>query len=74
VTESNHSLEQLEAKLDTLIRLFALAAIEDKKSQKDQILFLHKGGLGSKEIAELLDTTRNTVSVAISTAKKESKN
>ena len=66
-------ISRLEAKVDTLIRLFAIMAIKDKESQKDRILLLHKAGLESKEISDLLDTTRNTVSVAISTAKKESK-
>jgi DNA-binding NarL/FixJ family response regulator len=69
--EDVDGIARLEGKLDKLIRLFAMIAIKDQKSQKDEILILHKGGLESKEIAELLDTTRNTVSVAISTSKKD---
>jgi DNA-binding NarL/FixJ family response regulator len=71
VKNNPDDFSRLEEKLDKLVRLFSLVAIKDQKSQKDEILLLHRGGLESKEIADLLDTTRNTVSVAISTAKKE---
>jgi len=67
MSEDRHAA--LEAKLDT--RLLALELVKGKTSQKEQILLLSQAGLESKNIAELLSTTRNTVNVAISTAKKD---
>ena len=57
-------------KLDTLIRLIALLII-DGKPQNDQIRLLAQGGLYPKEIAEILGTTSNTVSVTLSQQKKD---
>jgi len=67
MSEDRHAA--LEGKLDT--RLLALELVKGKTSQKEQILLLSQAGLESKNIAELLSTTRNTVNVAISTAKKD---
>ncbi len=64
----------VEAKLDTLIRLFALAVAPDTLSLKDRALRLQRAGLSPKEIAALCDTTPNTVSVALSAAKRAGKN
>lgn len=61
---------ELAAKLDTLIRLQAHLAVAALSSQNEKILFLGRAGLGSREIAEILDTTTNTVSVALSKARK----
>lgn len=48
-----------------LINLLALILIRDRK-QTEQIDLLHRVGFQSAEIAALLGTTRNTVSVQIS--------
>lgn len=64
---------RLDAKLDTLIRLVALDVVSELSSVKDRALLLSKAGLTPKEIAALCDTTPNTVSVALSTAKREAK-
>jgi len=63
--------EQIAQKLDTLIRLQAHLAIALLGSQKEKILFLGRVGLGSGEIADILGTTSNTVSVALSNARKD---
>lgn len=63
-------MKELEAKLDTLIRLFALVVAPDDMSLKDRALRLQKAGLSPKEIAALCGTTPNTVSVALSAAKR----
>ena len=60
----------LAAKLDTLIRLQAHVAVAGLSSQKEKILFLGRVGLSAREIAEVLGTTTNTVSVALSNARK----
>ncbi len=56
-------------KLDTLIRLVALGLCQGK-TQKEQIALLASAGLQRKGIAEILGTTRNTVSVALSNLRK----
>ncbi len=57
-------------RLDALIRLTAITMFKDK-SQKEKIAILNLAGLTPKEIAEFLDTTPNSVSVAISMMKKD---
>jgi hypothetical protein len=66
-------LAQVEGKLDTLIRLFAMTMIKDIEHTKEKAVLLSKAGLGPKDIAALCDTTPNTVSVALSLAKREAK-
>ena len=63
--------DDLGGKLDTLIRLFAHNAVANFESKKDKIIFLGKAGLGAKEIAEIVDTSPNTVSVTLSVEKKK---
>ena len=71
MTEIGNS--NIEAKLDTLIKLFALLAAPETLSLKDRAVRLQKAGLAPKEIAALCDTTPNTVSVALSAAKRAGK-
>lgn len=71
--ETDDGFSRLEAKLDTLIRLFALGIVSDQQSIKDRAIKLYRAGLAPKDIASLLDTTPNAVSVALSTAKREAK-
>ena len=59
----------LGEKLDTLIRLIALALCEGK-TRKEQIALLDKASFQPKAIAEILDTTPNTVSVTLSNLRK----
>lgn len=66
-------LSRIEAKLDTLIRLLAMTVASDNHSLKDRAVRLQRAGLAPKEIAALCDTTPNTVSVALSAAKRESR-
>jgi len=65
--------EDIASKLDTLIRLFAHTAMRDYETNKDKILFLGRAGIGTKEIAEIVGTSPNTVSVALSVEKKSKK-
>ncbi|MGO8917180.1 MAG: hypothetical protein ACLQJR_14840 [Stellaceae bacterium] len=67
----DHDLSRVEAKLDTLIRLFALSVASDNHSLKDRAVRLQRAGMTPKEIAALCDTTPNTVSVILSTAKRD---
>jgi transcriptional regulator len=61
----------LMIKFDTVIRLLALSLVEGRK-QVDQISLLSSAGLRPKEIADLLGTTPNTVSVALSHQRRAS--
>ena len=67
MTNSN---EEVIRRLDALIRLTAITMFKDK-SQKEKIAILNLAGLTPKEIADFLDTTSNTVSVALSSMKKD---
>ncbi|QOJ18497.1 MAG: hypothetical protein HRU76_13255 [Phycisphaeraceae bacterium] len=73
MSTDNADLSRIEAKLDTLIRLLALSVASDNHSLKDRAIRLQRAGMTPKDIAALCDTTPNTVSVALSTAKRESK-
>ena len=57
-------------KLETLVKLQAFSLTTRFESQKEKILFLKKVGMKPKEIAELIDSTPNAVSVAIFQSKK----
>jgi len=73
VTTDTSDLSRIEAKLDTLIRLLALSVASDNHSLKDRAVRLQRAGMTPKDIAALCDTTPNTVSVALSAAKRENK-
>ena len=63
--------DDLEEKLDILIRLQAAALIAPIESSKEKILFLHRAGLRPLLIAELIGTTANHVNVTLSHARKQ---
>jgi DNA-directed RNA polymerase specialized sigma24 family protein len=73
MAEKSIDTARIEAKLDTVIRLLALSAASDNHSLKDRAVRLQRAGLEPKDIALICDTTPNTVSVALSTAKREGK-
>ncbi|MGP1282128.1 MAG: hypothetical protein ACTS1X_04055 [Parasphingopyxis sp.] len=62
--------EEVVDRLDVLIRLQGQALTSHIDGQKERILFLHKAGLGPKLIAEIIGTSPNSVSVALSKARK----
>ncbi len=66
-------LAQVEGKLDTLIRLFAMAMIKDLEHTKEKAVLLSKAGLAPKDIAVLRDTTPHTISVQLSAARRDGK-
>jgi DNA-directed RNA polymerase specialized sigma24 family protein len=64
------SAEQMVlAKLYHLVRIMAVSVTNGLK-QRDQIALLNRAGFAPKEIAELLGTTSNTVSVELSGLRK----
>lgn len=70
---SESLLEEIDAKLDTLIRIEALQAVNAMETQKEKIIFLYGAGVRPKDIASILSTTPNTVNVAIAKHKKSQK-
>lgn len=65
--------KEITGKIDLIVRLLALDLVKDFKVQKDKIIALSSFGFGPSEIAKLLGTTPNTVSVALSEIKKKAK-
>ncbi len=63
---------EIADKLDILIRLTAIGLFEEK-TQREKIYLLSMAGLPPKDIADILDTTSNTVSVSLSIMRKERK-
>lgn len=64
-------LLDISKKIDMIIRLLALNLVKDSKTQKDKIALLANAGFKPKEIAEILNTTRNTVNVALASLRKK---
>ena len=68
----NASDIEVTRRLDTLIRLVATALCAER-SQKEKISILAGAGLMPKEIAEIVGTTPNTVSVSLSAMRRKAK-
>jgi hypothetical protein len=66
---SKSTEELMLAKLEQLVRVLTLSVIKGLR-QGEQIALLDNAGFPPKEIAEFLGTTRNTVSVALTTLRK----
>ena len=61
--------KEISDKLDLLVSLMAISVL-DGKPQEEQIELLGKASLAPKDIAALVGTTPNTVSVTLSKMKK----
>jgi DNA-binding CsgD family transcriptional regulator len=57
-------------KLDTLIRIMALSGTKEMTSS-EKIALLHKAGISSKDIAEIIGTSQNVVNVRLSQMRKK---
>ena len=69
VEELDSQPDGLTAFESKLVNLLALLLVQERK-QPEQIALLNRAGFRSAEIAALLGTTRNTVSVQISIQKR----
>jgi DNA-directed RNA polymerase specialized sigma24 family protein len=65
--------EKILNKIDLAINLLAVNLVKDSKNQKEKITTLSAFGFKPAEIAKLIGTTANTVSVALSDLKKKDK-
>ena len=61
----------LSEKIEMIIRLLVQNLVKDMKTQKEKILMLNSLRFQPSEIARLLGTTSNTVSVTIYQSKKD---
>jgi DNA-binding NarL/FixJ family response regulator len=68
IKESSRLVE-ITKRLDVIIRMLALL-LPEEMTQKDKILLLSSSGLRPREIAFILNTSPNTVSVTLSKLKK----
>jgi DNA-binding CsgD family transcriptional regulator len=66
---TDKQFEIISRKLDVLVRLAALSEVSGKK-QEEQVKLLSGAGFQPKEMADLLGTTSNAVSVALSKIRK----
>ena len=64
--------DDLTAFESKLVNLLALLLVQER-AQGEQINLLNRAGFGAAQIAALLGTTRNTVSVALSIQKRGKK-
>lgn len=64
--------EKILFELKKISKLISLSITKDE-SQKQQIILLNSAGLSPKEIAELINTTSNNVSVTLNRSKKSKK-
>lgn len=72
VEEAEGRSDGLTAFESKLVNLLALLLVQERK-QSEQITLLNRAGFRPIEIAGLLGTTRNTVSVELSSQKREKK-
>ncbi len=70
---AENQLKEINEKIDIIVNLLALNLVKDAKNQKDKIINLYSFGFTPSQIAKLLGTTPNTVSVAVSEIKKKGK-
>ena len=68
MTSESESIELLQR----IVRLLTILVTRDL-NQKDKIILLSNAGLQPKEIADLIDTSPNTVSVTLSSIRKGDK-
>ena len=68
---SDSTLKEISQKLDILIKLLAINLVKDTKTQKEQITLLSEVGFHPIQIADILGTTNNVVSVTLSSTKKQ---
>jgi DNA-binding NarL/FixJ family response regulator len=64
--------KEILKRFDAVIKLLTLTAMKEE-TQKKKIILLDSVGFKPKEIADLLSTTNNTVSVALSNIKRKDK-
>lgn len=70
---SEEQFRKLTQKLDTLIKLFSGNLLKDAKSKTQKVEILHNLGVSTKEIAELVGTTKSSVETLKTRLRKRTK-
>jgi hypothetical protein len=63
---ADQQLDAISRQVDVLTRMAALSLVQKCERLSEKIDLLHRAGLQPKMIADLLETTPNTVSVQVS--------
>lgn len=63
--------QALNKKIDMIIKLLAQSLVKGMNTKKEKIVLLYSIGYMPVEISTFLGTTRNSVNVTITNAKKE---
>lgn len=69
---TSEQLDDVLSELRKIVRLLSILVTKDL-SQREQIALLASAGFQPKEIAELIGTTPNTVSVTLHSVRKRAK-
>ena len=69
----NSQGDEILDELKRMTRLLCILATQGLSRQRDQIAALARAGFAPKEIAELIGTTPNTVSVYLSEIRRQSR-
>lgn len=68
---NDEQFKEFNGNLKLITKLLALNLVKDYKTQKEQIITLSSFGFQPIEIADLLNTSSNSVNVALSRARKK---
>ena len=68
---NDDQFEVLMKRLGTIEKLLASSILKEKTNQKEKITTLSSFGFTPSQIAEMLDTTSNTVQVVLSRERKK---
>ena len=64
--------KEILTRLDAIIKLTTISSMRDN-TQKEKIILLDSAGFGPKQIADILNTSSNTVNVSLSNLRKKKK-
>ena len=65
--------ENLESKLDILLKIFAYQTIKDIEDTKEKMWLLNTFGFSNDDIAKILDTTKRTIEARLSEVRASKK-
>lgn len=73
MTDTKQQLDEIIAKLDTVVKLMSINTLSKYETNREKILFLHNLGFTSSQIISITDIPSKTVYNVISITKKPGK-
>lgn len=70
---NNEQFNELMKKIDSLTKIFAYTQIKNIKETKERIWLLHAFGFTNDDIANILNTTKDTIKTRLSEIKSSKK-